>query len=413
VHRAAAEFPAARCRAVSGLLLLAALSSRAVAQNAPPANPADTVPSVKQSFTVQTGARHVTVGDSAVREQAGTYSYSWQRGRWALSLDGSSLQYTAARTPLNGWGSTNARLDVMLRPGDTLSFYGRSGTQPGALDSAQVAALGIAGGALVDLQSTSLGAPGMFGGRASFAFPVGDFVWSLRGSLESEAKPSAARPVTWHGTTWAVGSTLYAHVGRGEWSAVVDLTQSSADSLNGKNLFAGGGGVNVRSELHFPVSNPADSAGDDWDLYGAAWWSTPMNATRADQPNRLIPLGNTMGVSGSFSVPVGDGSFGPTLQFERTSANAAATQGSTAIRTSSSAWAATVLLDASIPTGRWLEWQPQLGWTTGDATTSYGSTTTRNTVVKRRGRTVTTSANGGTSDAIAGWWFQLGVTAHF
>lgn len=389
------------------------LAAQGAPAKPPVATPADTVVVPRSNVTFQIGGRGYSVGSSDVTEQAGNVSYEYRTRNWGLTIDGSTLQYGALGRTLSGSGNSNLRFDYMLRPGDTLMVYGRTASQPGALDSMQIAAVGVAGGSLVDLQASSLGAPALFGGRASFAFPVGDLVLNLRGGLEIESRPASTQPVYFRGTTWMIGSTLYGNVGRGQLSGSVDVTSSSADSLGGKNLYPGGGASTFRLDLHLPIVNPSDSTADDWDSAIAAWFSTPFGDTRADQPNRLLPLGNSFGISGSLTFPVGDGSWGPSIEYLGTNATSSAVTGAKSVTSSSTGWATNFALTADIPASKVFEFNPEFGYTIGNASTSYGQTTSKTIVVKRRGRTVTTTNGALSSDAVRGWWLSLGISAHF
>ncbi len=392
---------------------LRAQDSTAKPTASPTASPAEPPAGPKTNVYFQFGTRGYSIGGSKVTEQAGNLSYEYRTKQWGLSVDGASLQYGALGRTISGTGNSNVRVDYRLQPGDTLMLYGRSGSQPGTLDSAQVAAIGVAGGSFVDLQANSLGNPALFGGRAVFSFPVGDLVLNLRGALESESRPAATQKVYWRGTTWAIGSTLYGNIGKGQLAAMVDLSSSSADSLGGKNLYPGGGETTVRLDLQLPIDNPADSTGDDWNSAFSAWFSSPFGASRADQPNRLLPLGNSFGLSGALTFPVGDATWGPSVQFQSTSASASAKSGATLLSTSSSGWAANFAINADIPTSSIFELTPELGYAVGNASTSYGQTSSKTVVVQRRGRTVTTTSGGTTATALRGWWIALGVSAHF
>lgn len=379
----------------------------------PSTSPAEPPAGPKTNVYFQFGSRGYSIGGSKVTEQAGNLTYEYRTKQWGLSVDGSSLNYGALGRTISGTGNSNVRFDYMLQPGDSLMVYGRSGSKPGTLDSVQVEAIGVAGGSLVDLQANSLGNPSMFGGRAVFSYPVGDLVLNLRGALEVESKPVATQEVYWRGTTWAIGSTLYGNVGKAQLAAMVDISSSSSDSLGGKNLYPGGGETTFSLDLHLPIENPADSTGDDWDSAFSAWFSSPFGATRADQPNLLLPLGNSFGLSGALSFPVGGATWGPSVQFQSTSASATAKSGATSLSTSASGWAANFAINADIPTGSIFELTPEVGYAIGNASTSYGETSTKTVIVQRRGRTVTTTSGGTTATALRGWWIALGVSAHF
>ncbi|MEI6814734.1 MAG: hypothetical protein WCL36_11195, partial [bacterium] len=83
------------------------------------------------------------------------------------------------------------------------------------------------------------------------------------------------------------------------------------------------------------------------------------------------------------------------------------------LSTSSSGWAANFAINADIPTSSIFELTPELGYAVGNASTTYGQTSSKTVVVQRRGRTVTTTSGGTTATALRGWWIALGVSAHF
>jgi hypothetical protein len=101
------------------------------------------------------------------------------------------------------------------------------------------------------------------------------------------------------------------------------------------------------------------------------------------------------------------------VQFQSTSASATAKSGATSLSTSASGWAANFGINANIPTGSIFEFTPEVGYAVGNASTSYGETSTKNVIVQRRGRKVTTTSGGTTATSLRGWWIALGVSAHF
>ncbi|MEP6692046.1 MAG: hypothetical protein ABJD07_12880 [Gemmatimonadaceae bacterium] len=339
-------------------------------------------------------------------ERNGIVSYDMTGPRFRLRLDGTGLRYVAPGSTINGSTPIAGRLDFVLRPGDTLTFVGQTGSNPAQLDSAQAAAIGHAGSSAIDLESFAFGAPAMFGGRGAFAFPVGDLVLSLRGGIEAEPRPSAREPVYWQGTTMLGGVTLAGDAGPARLAARVDVRRSFADSLGGKNLFPGGGSVTTHASLDSPLSNPFDDLGEDLDLRLSAFYSSPFGDTRNDQPNRLIPLGNTLGTFASLAVPVSDWILSPSIQYIRETSSADAVVGAIYQRSSAAGWSASFGLDALIPLTSVFDLAPQVGYVTGNVEASFGQS-----VVRRRGRPIgRTSAF---SHGVRGWWAGLDLTASF
>jgi hypothetical protein len=377
---------------------------------APASSPA--LSTTEQSVTFGYTARAYSLGDSSVSERVGKFTYALLSGRAALSLEGSSVDYRAPGRSVTGSVPSSLRLDVMLRPGDTLTFLGRTQSQPASLDSNQTAALSVVGSSLVDLQSFSFGTRAMLGSHATFAFPVDELVLSLRGGLEYEPRPGAAIATYWRGTTVQGGATLLGNVGLGTLSGAADLSFSSADSLGGKNLYPGGGSVSIVGTLSMPIDNPRSDDGDPWDALLVASWTTPISAVRTDQPNLLLPVGTTMGLSGMLTVPVGaESELRPTIDLLHTSSSASVASARTSATTSSNGWAATFGLDATVPLTSYLDLLPETGYTLGNAALSFSQSGT--TPIVRRGRRVTATSGSRISDSMRGWWLGIALSASF
>ncbi len=299
---------------------------------------------------------------------------------------------------------TSLTLDMMVHNGDTLTLLGRTGSQPANLDSAQLVAIGVSGGTLLDMQSINFGTQAMTGVHGTLTFPLGDVVLNLRGGIEIEPRPSALTRAYWRGTTMLGGATLTGKTTKGDWSGVVDLSTSSADSLGGKNLYQGGGDFTAQLNLHAPLDNPAVTGGEDWDTRWSANLYIPLSATRTDQPNRLVPVEPMYWFTGALTVPIGEGSVGASASYSGASSSAQRALAS------SSSWATSVALNGSIPIAKGIELVPEIGTVAGSSDFSVGVAG-----VRRPGRPLGPGGSRTTNIAsgVSGSWMSLSLTYTF
>ena len=368
-----------------------------------------TPPSVEQTIAVGLSHSSYAFGDSTVTEQNTTFAYDLSVKRVHLGIAGTSVNYGAPGHTVNGLIPTTWTLDWRFHEGDTLSFVGRIGAQPAGLDSTQVAALGLSGGALVDLQSASFGMRPMTGVHAVVTLPAGDLSFVLRGGLEIEPRPADGARTYWTGNTVFGGVTLSGAAGAGRLSGSLDLSTSSADSLNGKNLYPGGGEFSAHVDLHMPFDNPVTTGAEAWTTDWSAKLTNPISDTRNDQPNRRIPYGPITELTGALSVPIGAGSLGATLDYLSTSATANGRVGPATASTNASSSASIFTIDGSIPLFAGLELQPQVGFATGNSSLTVAG------AARRPGRPARAPAASGVSVStpLSGGWFGLTLSLSF
>jgi hypothetical protein len=361
----------------------------------------------RSRLSVTGTARSYRIGDSSVSERVANARYELFVSRVRIRLDGAVLRYTTRTDTIDGALPVAARLDFALRPGDTITAFARSSSNPFDLTARQTAALATAGTSTVDLESASLGTPAVGGGRVALSFPVGDLVLAARGGVEVEPRPDGTLPVYWRGTTVRGGVTLTSSSGDQSLSASLDATRSSGDSLGGRNLFPGGGSVTLQVVTDATVPNPFDPLEDErWPVRALAFFSRPFGNDRSDQPNLIIPQGNLFGAVGTMLITAGDLTFAPTLQLLRETSASESVSGLIRSRITGSAWTAQSGIDVTIPFGRTFELTPQVGYVFGSVDASFSQST-----VLRRGRTVGQST--AFSDAIRGSWVSLQLTAAF
>ena len=225
--------------------------------------------------------------------------------------------------------------------------------------------------------------------------------------MEVEPRPGGASPVYWRGTTLRGGLALTTSAGAGSVTASVDATHSSADSLAGRNLFAGGGSITLQLMMDASVPNPFDPLEDDrWPLRAVAFYGRPYGNDRADQPNLLIPQGDLLGALGTLLVTAGDLTISPSLQLLRETSASGSTTGFVTSRITGSAWTAQGSLDLTIPLGSVFELTPQAGYAFGNVGASFSQA-----AAVRRGRGIVRSSS--FNDSIRGQWLSVQLSAVF
>ncbi len=402
--RAAAILAAALC--VAPCLPLVA-QQPAAADRDSAADPLSVAASVRSRITVTGTARSYRIGDSSVTERVATARYELFVDRFRFRLDGSALRFAARADTIAGSLPIAVRLDAALRPGDTLTAFARSASNPFDLSTRQTAALGSAGTSTVDLESSALGTPAVGGVRAAFAFPVGELVLAARGGVEVEPRPDGTQPVYWRGTTLRGGLVLTTSTGDRSFTASLDATRSSADSLAGRNLFPGGGSLTLELLADVSVPNPFDPLEDErWPIRALGFFARPFGNERSDQPNLIIPQGNLFGTVATILVPAGDLTFAPTLQLLRESSSSETVSGLIRNRITGTAWTAQGSLDVTISLGRTFELTPQAGYTVGSVGASFAQST-----ALRFGRSFRQATS--FSDVIRGGWLSLQFSAAF
>ncbi|MES2521455.1 MAG: hypothetical protein V4617_02070 [Gemmatimonadota bacterium] len=364
----------------------------------------------RQSLTVTPTHRAITVGDVHVTERVAPFSWRLTGPRFGLRLSGTPVQLTTPGERMNAMIPTSLRADYMLRPGDTLSVYGRSGSSPSSLNSLKVNAVGAAGTSVVDLSSQSLGLPARAGVRTVFSFPVGDLVLGVSGALEYEPAPGGDGATYWQGTTGRGALSLRALQNERTYIVSVDFAYSSADSLNGRNQFPGGGSAAIAGS----VSGALGGSAGLW-FSGDAFYARPFSNTRTDQPTRLIPSGDLTGISGVMLFDTGALTWSPSLSLLRESSSATVDVLSGNVRTRSaltgSAWSVAGGLSFDIPLGRIFTLSPEAGVVSGSVSSRLAQTS--GVVVGRRGRTINRTTVDGVTSGIRGWWSGVGVSAKF
>lgn len=346
-----------------------------------------------------------------MQERAAPMTWRLVSPRVAARVSGIPVSLDAADAQVQGVTPIRARLDFILRAGDTLSVYGRRGSTPRTLNSVEASALGAAGTSVLDLSSLSMGLASQVGVRGKWSLPVGSVVLGVSAAAERDLPPPATGVVFWQGTTVRGGASVTGLVGEQTLTVSADISSSQADSLGGRNQFPGGGAFTLGASS----SGAVNEAGTVW-FSGDVFYVRPFGNDRNDQPTRLIPQGSFGGVSGLLLLESGTLTWTPTVSLLRESSAASVTtvqQGTLPSRTSlrGSAWSVAAGLSVDLPLGASVTVSPEVGAVSGTVSSSLAQTNGR--IVGRRGRVVNVTNTSAFNDAVRGWWGGLSLSVRY
>ena len=358
---------------------------------------------VRNTISAQPFARSYSIGRQSVGEQSAGFTWRLTSPHVGARISATSTKLTANPYSVSGVTPVSAHFDFMVRPGDTISVYGRSASSPLSLNDSQTRALSAIGTSTIDLESSALGVTSQFGARGIASIPVGDIVLGLIGSVEFEPRPTSTTPVYWRGTTARGGLSLSALAGEADIVATTQLAFSNGDSLGGRNLYPGGG----EWTTDFSVDGPVGSSGT---ILGtaSAFYTHPFNNKRSDQPTRLIPDGDLYGVTGALIVPVKSLTLSPLLTISRETSQTEAVDGLVKSALHASGWSVAGSASLDIPFAGRFTLSPEVGAVVGNVSAHTGASLARPRL--RGGRTLTA---GGFSDRVTGFWGGLGFAVSF
>ncbi len=363
----------------------------------------------RQTITLRPTFRSYSVGTVQASEQSSYTSWVARFPFATFRVDVTPIAYTGdtsltggrSQVGFNGVSPISARVDVPLRRADTLRVFAQTMSFPGALTTEDAQALGSIGTSTIDFDAQALGVTARVGTRYTLTQAVGDNGVSitLRGGLEYDPKPSGADVVSWRGTTVRVGAGVSRVMDEMTLGTSLEVTRSFADSLNGRNLFPGGGTLTLDARMlrYFGEDGLAFVA-------ASAFYAKPLGIERPDQPTRLIPVGDFAGVTAAAAIPVGRFAVVPTVSVMRESSSAGAVA-SNGVQTqlNASGFTGSASVGLSIPLGRVMTVTPEVGGAFGSV-----SQTVTSSFPRRIGRPLTRSQ--GFSDPIRGGWFALEIS---
>ena len=330
------------------------------------------LPSFRQTFTLRPTVRSYAVGNVNASEQASYASWVARFRHATLRIDVTPVSYagdtntSVAERPqveFGGVSPISARLDVPLRRADTVRVFAQTMSFPGALSNVDAQALGAVGTSTVDLDAGALGIAARVGARYTLTQRLGNagVALTLRGGVEYDPKPSGTEAVSWRGTTIRGAIGLGRSVDAGTFGASVEMTQSYADSLGGRNLYPGGGTLTFDARALRYIGGNGDGFVS---LIG--FYAKPGGIQRPEQPTRLIPVGDFGGVTVSAAIPVRAVTLLPVFSVLRESSRARAIVNNRNTTLSASGHSATASFGVAVPLGRVLTLTPEVGGVFGN-----------------------------------------------
>jgi len=363
---------------------------------------------IRQTVTFRPTYRRYGVGGVDAAEQSSYASWSARFRRASIRIDMTPVSYAGdtslitgrPQVSFGGASPVSARLDLQLLRADTLRLFAQSASFPGTLSQIDAQALGAVGTSTIDLDAGALGIAARIGLRYAHTQSIGDdgVALSFRGGVEYDPRPSGANVVSWRGTTVRGGIGINRTITSGTLGASMELTKSFADSLGGRNLFPGGGSLMFDARAIRFVGT--DGTGF---ISVNGFYSKPIDIQRADQPTRLIPIGDFLGITATGAFPVGALTLLPMVSVMRESSSASAVVNRVTTGLNASGQTASVSLGLAVPLGRFITVAPEVGGAFG----SVGQTVT-STFPRRFGRPITRAQS--FSDPIRGGWVALEVS---
>jgi hypothetical protein len=215
----------------------------------------------------------------------------------------------------------------------------------------------------VDLDAGALGIAARFGARYTLTQKLGanGVALTVRGGVEYDPKPSGGEVVSWRGTTVRGALGVSRTVESGSVGTSIEMTTSYADSLGGRNLYPGGGTLNLDARaLRF--------FGDDASGFVTVngFYSRPVNVERPDVPTRIIPIGDFFGATVAAVIPAGRVNLLPVVSLLRESSNASAIVNTRRTTLDASGQSASVSLGVSVTLGSIVTITPEVGGVFGN-----------------------------------------------
>lgn len=315
----------------------------------------------RHTISVRPVYRGYSVGGSRVSERALGLTYALRTGAYQIRIGTAGpVRYSGATSTIDAVTPIEATVDVRIGLGDSLRVTARSSSFPGSLDSNQLDALAELGTSTVELESVGLGTPAVAGVRLVLVESVGPLDAALRIAADFEPRPDVVDSVYWRGTTLRLGMGLAHGFGATKISTSIDFSHSYADSLDGRNLFPGGGSLVARVEVESSLGEFGEVYG-----FGSAYYYRPLGLERPDQPNRRIPFGSVQGGYVGFMLPIWSVYVVPVVGVAREANSGDLDLRRFTFQSNGSSWALTASSSLSIPITRTLFLTPEAGFVRG------------------------------------------------
>jgi hypothetical protein len=345
---------------------------------------------VSQRITLRAGFRSYRLGSGDVEESLAQATYTLRRPGMRLNVAGGPLRFESGDSlAISGVSPFSARLDLALGELDSVRVALRAPSSPRTLSGLQAAALASVATSTVDLSSVELGTPPGVSARYARALRMGASA-SISGTLglDYEPRPGGSGWSYWRGTTVRAGLGGSLPAGSTRLGAGIEVSRSFSDSLQGRNLFQGGGSVLGRAMVTGGLG-----ANDRLLFDVSALYFRPFAAGSADGISHRTPTGDFIGASAIGLWRLADLLVTPALVIARESARGAAGNPSG----SGSSWAIGSSLGVDIGLGGRVSLTPEAGWARGSLPRELGS----------GGSGVRGTAS------LSGWWLATDISFAF
>jgi len=353
----------------------------------------------RHALDARVGTTHYESAGADIAEFVGTLAYRFVAPRFSVSLGSGPLRFESEDTlSVTGFAPLRLSVDFGLGSQDSLRLAARGPSWPASLTRAEVMALTSVGTAAADLSSVQFGTPGSASARFVHVMQFHRSV-SIAAMLggDFEPRPGGQEAVYWRGTTALAGLVVNDSGGRTRLGGSVTITRSFTDSLDGRNLFSGGGTVLTRVHGATLLARPEDV------FVGASATYFRPYAAGAASAGASFPLRDFAGASALLGWPIGSLLLSPAAVLSVESSETSTGTGSV----EGSGWSLRTSLGVDVPMGRSAALTPEVGYTTGsvrlDVVTIVG-TTPAGDPITRTSRSM---------DPLSGWWFAASWAVAF
>jgi hypothetical protein len=320
---------------------------------------------------------HATCTGPAVavaQEVSGLLQIEAVRGPFSARVSGVGLNFDvdtapgtgAPRLRLSGASAVKVRLAWEVPTGDAVVFRGQSASFPASLAASEAAAIGLVATGGTAFDATLLGSAPSAGFSYVLDRRLGSsaFRSTLTAGVDYEPRPRAGSTVLWRGTTMRGVLDIERTAARLKILGAVSASRSVTDSLDGTNLFTGGG--EIGGELGLAAFVRADSSVRLDLLVGH---SRPYSQTAREVPTRAIPIGRATTARLAATMTRGAWAVEPEIVLFRATSDALRNTGARLpVRVNASTSTATAALRVVVPVATRTIIEPEFGMVAGRVT---------------------------------------------